>query len=625
MISEETIMKIKDAAKISEVVGAFVKLTKEGKELIACCPFHDEKTPSFKVSSAKGIYKCFGCGRSGDGIAFLMQNQNMGYIQAIEWIAKKYGIEIEEYQKREIVKPVGRLEKLGSKSLNFLEKARGISNYTLLRFGITESIEFMQATKKNETVICFNYFRDGELVNIKFRGPQKSFQLSKDAELILYNLDAIKDEKECIITEGEIDCLSFHEAGICNVVSVPNGAAIGVQKLEYMDNCWGYFLNKEKVYLAVDNDTAGNGLRNELARRIGYEKCFQITYPEKCKDANDVLLKHGKDAIKDLITKAISWPVDGLVTSEEWETEVDSFYEEGYPEGSRSRIPGFDELLTFYPGQLTVITGTPGSGKSEFVDYIMTSLSMLENWKWGICSFETKPSFHVSKLAEKITQKAFDFRKNLNYRMNEREFKYAKDKIKDSFHFVNISLVDITMDGLIAKAEELVKRKGINGFLLDPWNCIEEKYEGEMETKYILQCLNKLIHFLEKYNVHGFLVAHPIKLSKDQKTHKYPIPTLYNIAGSAHFFNRTHNGMSIVRDMETNLVDVYVQKVKYSWLGRVGFCSFHYNTMTRQYTVLNETNETINEDLKNSLPPGTWNPIQLPYADDKPESDEPIF
>lgn len=486
-----------------------------------------------------------------------------------------------EFMRKEFVKPQPRLEKVSTKTIQFFE-TRGISNNTLLRMDITESKEFMPQFEKELLAICFNYFRDEELVNIKFRGPQKSFKLSKDAELIFYNINGIKDEKEAIIVEGEIDCLSLIESGIYNVVSVPNGASKGNQKLEYLDNCWKDFEGKERVILAVDNDEAGNSLRDELARRIGYDKCCQITFPQDCKDANDVLLKHGKQALKAIIENATLWPIEGIVSMPDMIDDVLGFYEHGYPEGTAAGIPGFDDLLTFYPGQLTVITGIPGSGKSEFVDWLMARLSKKHGWNWGVCSFECPPAIHVTKIAEKFTDKSFGFRKNPEHRLNTDELEYAVEMIGKHFHFINLSLIDITMDGLIAKAEELVKKKGITGLLLDPWNCIEHKYE-ENETKYILECLNKLLNFLSKYKVHCFLVAHPTKLKKDQKTGKYEVPTMYSISGSAHFFNRTYNGISVWRDFETGIVDVYVQKVKWSWLGKIGFCTFNFDAMTREY------------------------------------------
>lgn len=486
-----------------------------------------------------------------------------------------------EFQKREYVKPLPRLEKVSKKTIEFFE-SRGISNNTLLRMQITEGKEYMPQFEKECQVICFNYFRGEELVNIKFRGPQKSFKMAKDAELVFYNLNEIHDQKEAVIVEGEIDLLSMIEAGIYNVVSVPNGASKGSQKLEYLDNCWQYFEDKERVIICTDNDEAGTSLKNELARRIGFDKCFQINYPSECKDANDVLQKHGKKALQAIVEEATAWPIEGIVSMPDMIEDVLSYYENGYPEGTKAGIANFDEYLSFFPGQLTVVTGIPGSGKSEFVDWLMASISKKHGWNWGICSFECPPAIHVTKIAEKLSDKSFGFRKDPNHRLSPADLEYSLEVIDKHFHFINLSLIDVTMDGLIAKAEELVRKKGINGLLFDPWNCIEHKYE-ENETKYVLECLNKLISFLDKYKVHCFLVAHPTKLKKDPKNGKYEVPTMYSISGSAHFFNRTHNGISVWRDFENNIVDVYIQKVKWSWLGKIGYCSFGFDTMTREY------------------------------------------
>lgn len=446
------------------------------------------------------------------------------------------------------------------------------------------------------------------MVNIKFRGAKKSFKLAKDAELIFYNLNSIKGESWCVIVEGEIDALTFHECGVHNVVSVPNGAGTGNQRLEYLDNCYDYFFGMNKIVIATDNDAPGKKLREELARRLGMDKCWQVSFPDGCKDANDVLVKHGKEAVLSLIDNACEWPVEGLVSMDEMFGDVNYFYDHGYPHGCEAKIHGFDELLTFYPGQLTMVTGTPGSGKSEFLDYIMASLTRYHGWSWGICSFESQPRFHVTKLATKIIGKAFDFRKDTNNRMNRTELDYAIGMIDKYFHFINISKVDITIEGLIKKGEELVKRKGINGIVLDPWNCIETKYGNESETNYILNTLNKFLIFLERYSVHGFIVAHPTKMQKDKQTGKYNVPTMYDISGSAHFFNRTYNGISVYRDFQSGTVDVYVQKVKWEWLGQIGFCSFNYNTLTRQYI-----------SLGNNLIPNT---DKANYHSDNPYKDE---
>jgi twinkle protein len=616
MISDESIEKVKEAIVIKDVIGDYVKLKKSGKDWEACCPFHNDRTPSFKVSPVKKRFTCFGCGKRGDAIAFVMEHENISYIPAIELLAKRYNIELEGYEKKEYVKPTARLEKMRPEFIEWFETKRGISNNTLLRFNITESVEWMHQFKAEVPVVCFNYYRNGELINIKFRGKEKSFRLSKDGELILYNLDAIKDEKTAIVVEGEIDCLTAHECGIYNVVSVPNGTPPdGKFRLEYMDNCYQYFIDKEVVILAVDNDEVGRKLRSELARRIGYEKCKQVVYPDGCKDINDVLIKYGKEAVKEVFNNLVDWPLEGLYTAEEWEPEVDEYYYHGYPAGLRTRIPGFDEYLTFYPAQLTVVTGAPQSGKSEFVDLIMTSLSLYEGITWGVCSFENPVPIHVSKLAEKYAQKAFDLRQNPNHRMSPAEFEAAKAKIKRNFHFINYTKIDITIDGLIAKATELVKTKGITGLLFDPWNCIEHKYKDShlSETMYVLMCLNKIISFLDKYKVIGILIAHPKKLEKKKGANgvmKYPIPSLYDISGSAHFFNRTHNGFSVVRDLNTNQVDIYIQKVKLSWLGKLGYCSFWYDTFTRQYNFVPALSGDGNNSNQPVAPIATHSPAQ---------------
>lgn len=598
MISQDSIQKVKGSILVHDIIARYLKLKRKGSDYVGLCPFHNEKTPSFTVSVSKNIYKCFGCGCSGDGISFLMKKENKTYLEAIKEISVINNIQIEETDfNKPAEKPLPRLEKLSKVTIDYFEDNRKISNNTLLRFGITEAKEWMPKAQKEVNTICFNYFRDEQLVNIKFRAKNKDFKMSKNAELIFYNLDSIKDQNECYITEGEIDCLSLYESGVFNVVSVPNGAAANeTARLEYLDNCFEYFMDKKKVYLITDGDEPGKKLENELARRIGYEKCYVIKYPVGCKDANEVLVKYGKEELKDILKWATQFPLHGEIKMDDMCDTVIDFYDNGYPQGNACELSKeFDELITFYPGQLTIVTGIPGSGKSEIVDGIMAGLVKKFQWNFGIASFECAPEIHVTKLAEKLVKKSFDFRKDSSQRISKEELERSIITIDKHFHFMNLSLVDVTIDGLIDKAIEFVKRYGINGLLFDPWNCIEAKEEG---TNYILQCLNKLINFLEKYKVHGFLVAHPYKLKKDLQTKRYPVPTLYDISGSAHFFNRTHNGISVYRDFSTNRTDIYIQKIKWAWLGKLGFCSFNFDTYTRQYIPIEEEST----DQRNLIP-----------------------
>lgn len=583
MIAEESIEAVKSKMKVQEVVGDFVALKKEGADYVGLCPFHTEKTPSFKVSASKQIYKCFGCGKSGDAIQFLVEAQGKTYVQAVMYIAHKYGVEISDIVNKDYVKPLPRLETISEKAIAWFEK-RGISNNTIIRFKLTSSIEWMPQTQKEESVICFNYFRDEELVNIKFRDGAKNFKLNKDSERIFYNLDAVKGCDEIVIVEGEVDCMSFHEAGVYNSVSVPNGASKGKQNLDYLDNCYQYFLGAKKLIIAVDNDEPGKLLKEELARRLGKERVFLVDWPEGCKDANDVLVKFGGKILKEIYQNARLYPLEGELTIDDMGETLLDYYSNGYPPGYPAGIPGFDEYLTFYPGQLTMVTGIPGSGKDEFVNYICEGLARNHGWKFGVIGFEEPSEITVTKIIEKHSGKSFGFRKDLNHRMTQVQFEKGLLFVHEHFKFINTDEIEVTIDGLVNKAQELVTRYGINGLIISPWNCIEHKIpHGYSETQYVSEVLQKLIVFLKKRGVHCFLIAHPTKIERDKKTGKYEVTTLYKISGSAHFFNKTYNGISVYRDFETGQVDVYIQKVKWSWLGKIGSCSFTFDTMTRQY------------------------------------------
>jgi len=582
MINYDSIQELKQTASLIDIVSSKIKLKKDGANYSGLCPFHNEKSPSFKIKG--DMYKCFGCGKSGDIFSFVMEYENTTFFEAVKKVAASINFELKE-DTTNYIKPIERLTKLNDKFLQHFESNRKISNNTLLRFGITESIEWMPKAKTEIPVICFNYYKDQELINIKFRGANKDMKMAKDAELIFYNLDAIKDDKQCVIVEGEIDCLSMYEAGVYNCVSVPNGANVnGKVNLKYLDNCFDYFANKTKIIIATDNDSAGKRLSDELIRRFGKERCYKLEFPEDCKDANEILCKYGKEHLKLLTNTAKEFPIDGVHTMLEMDNDLNDYYLNGYPKGERFGLGSFDDLLQFTGGQFTTVTGIPNGGKSEWVDNIMAKSVVSSGWKWAICSFENSPAtFHVTKLMEKIVGKSFAFRQNLENRISQWEFEQSKQIINDFFYFMNINALDVTLDGILEKALELVKRKGINGLLIDPWNYIEHKIPaGYTETQYISESLTKIKTFALQHQIHIFVVAHPTKMRKDDKG-KFEIPNLYSISGSAHWFNKTDNGICVYRNFDTGIVDIYVQKVRFSWLGKVDFCSYTFNAETRQY------------------------------------------
>lgn len=579
MITQQSIKELKSIAKLYEIIKDEIPLKNSGSYYVTNCPFHNEKTPSFKLKKTDTHFKCFGCGAYGDVIDFIKIYKGLSFQDAARYVANKLNFELDETT-TEYQKPQERLEKIDKSFIESFEK-RGISNNTLLRFNITQAYEFMYKSNSEIPVVCFNYYRNNELVNIKFRGKNKDFKLAKNAELILYNLDSIKNDDTVVIVEGEIDCLSMYEAGIYNCVSVPNGA--NATNLQYIDNCIDYLIDKKYIVIAVDNDESGKKLKEELCRRLDIDRCFYLDYPEDCKDANDILLKYGKEHLKQLTINAKPFPIKGIVDASELIQSIDDIYQNGYPKGIKCGIKGFDDHFSLLEGLFTTVTGIPGSGKSEFIDLMMSKTAINHDWKWGVISFEnTPPVFHATKIIEKLSGKAFDFRVNPQHRISRDELEYYKAYLSEMFFFINTQDTEITLDGLLKKIAELVMRKGIKGVLIDPWNYIEhEIMPNESETQYISRALTAIRRTAIKLGIHIIIVAHPTKLSKING--KYEVPTLYNISGSAHFFNKTDNGLTVYRDFQTNEVTVHIQKIRFSFLGKLGNIKFNYNTFTRQY------------------------------------------
>lgn len=482
-------------------------------------------------------------------------------------------------EKKEYVLPVKNLTKVSDKALEWFKK-RGISQSTVMSFGITESTEFMPQVSGNRNCLNFNYMRNGELVNIKFRDGGKNFKLVSGAELIFYNYDKAVDSEIAVICEGEVDCMSLHEAGVFPSISVPDGAKTSENaKLEYLNNCYDLLKDKVVIVLAVDNDEPGLKFREILADRLGRDRCRTVTYPEGCKDSNDVLKNFGPDALRKVIESAEPFPLQGIELVCDVRDKVDEIYNNGYPKVSGIGYSGLDELIRFSLGQLTVVTGVPGSGKSEFMDQIMIKLSEVHGWRHGVFSAENQPvQLHIAKLVEKYAGEQITGFCKMALPIYEKSLSF----INEHFFFIKIVDENLRVEGILDRAKELITRYGIKFLIIDNWANLEHSYSGETEHQYIGKSLIKLFNFCKSYNIHIVVVAHPTKVKKNQSG-KYEIPTMYDISGSSHWFNKPDNGIIVYRDFETGLTTVYVQKVRFKFNGKVGFQDFNWSNINGRY------------------------------------------
>ena len=440
--------------------------------------------------------------------------------------------------------------------------SRGISKNTLHELGVSQGPEFMPQTGKNENTIHFNYFMGDQLINIKYRDGKKNFKLYKGAEKVFYNINSIVGFEYCIIVEGEMDVLALHEAGITNAISVPNGATIGTNNLEYLDNCIDYFDDKERIIIAVDSDTAGQALQTELVRRLGSEVCYIASF-EDCKDANEYLLKYGPEALSQRISRSKPVPLENVTTFRDIEDEVTDFVRNGFKPGFQVGLDNFDNIFSTYTGQFITVTGIPSSGKSDFVDQMVIGYNEKYGWKTAYASPENTPTYlHAHKLMRKTWQGMPTVADINSDRWNQ-----VADHVNDNYFFIDMERY--TLDSVLRKGAELVKRKGIKCLVIDPFNKVRDNDASGDVNVYTLEYLSKIEIFAKKYDVLVMVVAHPTKMYKDAKGN-IEEPTMYNIKGGGEWYDASYHGLLVHRNYEDKTVKVKVLKVKFQNLGENG-------------------------------------------------------
>jgi len=511
---------------------------------LSICPLcsHNRKSENQKVKCASvhwdsGLLICHHCGETVQLHTYKKKGETKEYKRPVKW----------------------NYTSLSDNLVKWFSN-RGISQFTLKMLKVGESKEWMPQVQREQNTVNFNYFENGEIVNIKYRDGAKNFKLFKDAKLVFYNLDSISISEEAIIVEGEIDCLSFVEDGINTVVSTPNGSTLKTVNLEYLDNCIEYFDNKKKIYLALDNDAPGQNVTKELIRRLGAERCFLVDFGD-CKDANEYLIKHGKESLKNAIANAKEIPIEGVSSVMNWETEYDKFLLNGMRKGFITGKKHFDTIFSTYTGQFVVVTGIPSSGKSDWVDEMCLSYNLQYGWKTAYASPENKPNvIHAAKLESKICGQWV----NKHEQVNSIWHKKAKEFIDDNFKFIDLDSFDL--DEVLSRAKRLVRKFGIKCLVIDPYNKVRLKASlNKNITDYTNDYLIKIDEFARNNDILIFLVAHPVKPSgEERKTYK---PNFYSIKGGGEFYDMSPHGLLVHRDYQNDMVLIEVLKVKFSWLG----------------------------------------------------------
>ena len=500
-----------------------------------------------------------------------------------------------KFKRKENIMPfIPKKQTLSDEAYNWLVK-RQIDPTT-----ITE----MKLYTHNEK-LCFPYYLDGKVVNIKYRSKDKRFHQEKDAMKCLYNSDNLKKvwkdnpetKKRVIFVEGEMDVLSLIQIGIKDVVSLPDGAP-KTPKFDMKDKRFSAFeqtewiWEAEEVIIATDNDEAGKALGLELIHRFGRDICKVVEFPtykdattdeeKQVKDANDCLIMFGEEKLGMTIANAKEFPIEDLHSAIDYRDQIQNMYEGNVQKAISTGFEKLDEIYKIMPTTFNLITGIPNHGKSNFLDQILINLAEQQNWRFLIYSPEHSTPNHIRRLLEKRCRKPFDI--GVYERISQEQLNAGVDFLNTHFKFLEAKDDIPTIDYILHKAKASKQRFGTKGLVIDPFNQVSSNRDAhKREDEHIRDVIAKCQQFARNHDIWVCMVAHPHKLHRNDAG-VIPPPDLYQVSGSAHWANMADTALVIHRDFENNQTKVITKKIREQGIyGDIGQREFFFNYKTRCY------------------------------------------
>lgn len=417
--------------------------------------------------------------------------------------------------------------------------------------------------------IAVPYVEHGKTINHKWRAAtEKRHMMDTGAPLTLWNHDVLladavqAGQQPVIITEGEWDAMAAIQSGFEHVVSVPNGAPETETEISDPNNdaeryrfLWrsrSLLDNVGTFILAVDNDPAGRALRADLARRLGPERCQFVTYPDDCKDLNEVLKCHNEVEVARTLNAARPYPIKGIY-------RLADFPEPPPLRAISLGLPVCDSALPLVLATLTVWTGFAGAGKTSLMMFLIANL-LRAGINVALGSFETLPrpilerklkeslcrTWHGAISAEQDTWASGILQRRLTV------IAQASD---DPDH-------ELTLEETLELARISVLRDGAALFIIDPWNELEHKRRSdENELEYTSRAIRAWKAFGRTYQCAVWIVAHPKKPAEFGKPGT--APGLYDVSGSAHWANKADYGVVIHRpNKQSTITEMTISKVR---------------------------------------------------------------
>lgn len=482
---------------------------RRGNELIINCPFCGDSESKGAINSENGAYNCLHLSRCGLQLSFWDFQKKLGDNPQPLASWRSSSQSFVPAQTKKYIKPKSNVAQPTARIMQYL-KDRGFSQKTIDFFKIGEK----------DNAIAFPYFKNKELVGIKYRTLDKKMWSEKDAEPVLFNRDNVDPSDEVLIyCEGEIDCASLHEYGI-DSVSIPNG----VNDFRWVDNEWEWLQQFNTFYICFDNDVAGKNGAEKLAQKLGAWKCRKVIFPHK--DANECLQKQiPVSTMVECIGNGIDFKPNDLTTPDFFTNEIIQLIEN--PEllnGTQTAWGQLDSILGGWRlSELTIWSGQSGSGKStilnqQILDFLKRNI--------GVCvaSLEMAPARYLRWMLLQCTRKQFP---------GSEEVSKALTWMSKNLYVIN-STESIDVDVLLDIFQYAARRYNVQHFVIDSLMRItirgEDKWDAQKEF------VAKLLTFAKKFQVHVHLVAHAKKLQSDNDK-----PDKTSVKGSGDITDLAHN------------------------------------------------------------------------------------
>lgn len=522
--------------------------------LKALCCFHAEDTPSLIYNPKNYTFHCFGCQKTVDIIDVFMQTQNCTYIEAVKKLFEAAGVrysfgEANVKTRHQYIYPKEEDLNNDRTSVYAYLAQRGISK---------ETADYLDIRADKEGNMVFNYYdtndvltmvkyRPSHRIDKRLKQPKCWCQPGADTTPLLYNINRINTNEPLIIAEGENDCAALIESGFHNAVSVPLGAS----NTHWISENWDWLEQFSSIIICSDNDDPGIKLQKEAVYRLGSWRTKVVDIPlimtskkgreVRVKDVNEVLYYCGKEAVINLIANAKDTPVPSVVDfSDVKEVDLSDI------DGCSTEIQPIDkEVMRLFYGSLTILSGTPGSGKTSFLCQLIAHAMDRDNNVWlfsrelpdwmnknwieyilagrrNITEYETNNHAKYYKVNPESKQKMSEFYRD--------KLRIYRDEYPNTAEEIKTSMIDS------------VRKYGSKLCIIDNLMTVDLGADSNNMNEKQTEFVNWLIQFAMKYNVAVVLVCHPRKLQTGVTN-----VGMYDISGSSNIINLAHRAFGLRR------------------------------------------------------------------------------